>query len=211
MGTRSLATFFNEGMTGPDCSYKFRYGYCSDHPQSGLFHHWHPLSFDPDYKNEEKFERELGYILNPELENYSWFATVRHPFTRFKSILNWWLAGDENSVKRGQWAMEDPTIMNQIFIDYLTMHKLSDLKDIKWIRTENMAEDVIQFNIDTNKYPKFINSYKKNILKNQYKKNRINFDINDLDEKIGEYLYKKYNYIYKKFNYDKFPQNYKNK
>lgn len=148
---------------------------------------------------------------------------MRHPVSRYKSVFNWWLSG-----KNPAWGVKlykQPYHINRVFHDYIVLEELSKLKNIMWIRTENIAEDMLQLKIDIDKYPQFIQSYEKYFLNNNFshqmeckidfeiKGRKMNeeseFDINLLEEKHIDYCYKKYRFIYDKHGYEKYPEIYK--
>jgi len=223
MGTRSISGFFSHSLAKEGEKYNFKYGYCEDHPNPYVFHHWTPTSlYYYKFPRPELLKKDLDLLLNSKYDDYQWLATVRHPVSRYKSIFNWWLSGSDPEL--GVKLYNDPREINRIFNDYIILNEISKLRDITWIRTEHIAEDMLKVKLDIDKYPKFVSNYEKYFLKNRFTKqmeckidfeikgrqmkDELEFDINLLEEKHIDYCYNKYRFVYEKHGYEKYPETY---
>lgn len=213
-GSRSLTGFFKDAY-----DYRFRTTDLSKQRfpvNNNRIHHWVPTSLDPYYKpDRQKLKSELNLILNPEYRDYTWISLMRHPLTRFKSVLNWYCnSGSETMRETGSAAFTQPEKL-KILHDYHVMHHLNQIRKINyWLRVEHLAEDLLKiprFQKDAKNIEKVRKSIDWNFGNNWYRqpeKDQLKIKINDLPPLVGEYLYKEYYFIYEKFGYEKFPEDY---
>ena len=139
--------------------------------------------------------------------HYDIISTIRHPYKRYKSIIEWSSEINKNINKytSHKEAFKD---VSRIMDDYFTILKFNNEYSLKYtIDTESMADDILKIPCIKNNLQDSCLQYKleSNIYKNQFitENPKTPLTSEPLPDYITEQIYSRYQEYFETFNYQK--------
>lgn len=214
MGTRALSNLIIRGKM-IEHAVVDNYRFMGEKTRT-TFYHTYPacLRNAPNMFNlvEQDVKKELAPLFRERYSYYTWVSTIRHPVARYASIISWHLdLGDEYAANCAKKWLEKPqTCFHMDELD--TLLNIDKIVGIDyWVRTEHMAEDVMNIPQLKEKILDESNSFaakefQRIIVNNRYKSSNTKSYVtaNDIPRKTWNYFYFKYKEVYEKFGYEKY-------